>query len=197
MCRVTPDDGHRVDDVAGVFVEGGDVGGEQVRQDRGDRLAGEVGGDELLGEEGVALAPGEDLFDEVMRGGGSEQRRDPCGDVVVAEAGQVDAVDGGEAGELGEAASLCRVGADFGRAVGADEHDGDVEEVAGEVVEEVPSVGVGPMEVLDPRRDDTVGAEVADELEDRCEETAGAALVAGPLVGVEPVSEGDVAVRPV
>ena len=129
--------------------------------------------------------------------GGSEQRRDPCGDVVVAEAGQVDAVDGGEAGELGEAASLCRVGADFGRAVGADEHDGDVEEVAGEVVEEVPSVGVGPMEVLDPRCDDTVGAEVADELEDRCEETAGAALVAGSLVGVEPVSEGDVAGRPV
>ena len=71
--RVTPDDGHRVDDVAGVFVEGGDVGREQVRQDRRDRLAGEVGGDELLGEERVALAPGEDLFDEVMGGGDSEQ----------------------------------------------------------------------------------------------------------------------------
>ena len=99
-------------------------------------------------------------------------------------------MDGGEAGELGEAASLCRVGADLGGPVGADEHDGDVEEVAGEVLEEVPGVGVGPVEVLDPDRDDPVGAEVADELEDRCEEAAGAALVAGwPLAGVEPAGE--------
>ena len=53
-----------------------------------------------------------------------EQRRDPGGDVVVAETGQVDPVDCGEAGELGEAASLRRVRADLGRAVRADEHDG-------------------------------------------------------------------------
>jgi hypothetical protein len=53
------------------------------------------------------------------------------------------------------------------------------------------------VEVLDPRGDDAVGAEVADELEDRCEEVAGAVFVAGPHVGVEPVREGDVAVRAV
>ena len=92
MGRVASDDRHRVDDVTGVVVEGGDVGREQVRQDGRDRLAGEVGGDELLGEERVALAPGEDLLDEVMGRGGPEQRRDPGGDVVLVEAGELDPV---------------------------------------------------------------------------------------------------------
>ena len=118
-------------------------------------------------------------------------------DVVVAEAGQVDPVHGGEAGELGEPASLRRVRSDLGRPVGADEHDGGVEEVPREELEEVPGVGVGPVEVLDPDRDDSVGAEVADHVEDRCEQAAGAVVVAGPgvVAGVEPAGERGETVR--
>ena len=84
-----------------------------------------------------------------------------------------------------------RVRADLGGPVGADEHDGGVEEVPGEELEEVPGVGVGPVEVLDPDRDDPVGAEVADEVEDRGEEAARAELVAGSggMAGVEPAGQ--------
>ena len=92
MGGVAPDDCHRVDDVTRVFVEGGDVSREQVRQDSRDRLTGEVGGDQLLGEERVPLAPGEDLLDEVMWRGGPEQRGHAGGDVGLREAGELDPV---------------------------------------------------------------------------------------------------------
>ena len=79
----------------------------------------------------------------------------------------------------------------LGGPVCADEDDRGVEEVAGEVLEEVPGVGVGPVEVLDPDRDGPVVAEVADEVEDGGEEAARAELVAGSgrIAAVEPAGQ--------
>ena len=75
-------------------------------------------------------------------------------------------------------------------AVGADEHDGGVEEVPGEELEEVPGDGVGPVQVLDAHRDDSIGAEVADHLEDRDEQAAWPAIAGGRVRrGVEPPGE--------
>ena len=90
--RVTAGDGHGTDDLVGLVLEAGDVRRDQVREDGGNRLTGDVGSDELLGEERVPLSPGEDLFDQIMRRDGPQQRRYAGGDVVVVEAGQVDPV---------------------------------------------------------------------------------------------------------
>ena len=84
-----------------------------------------------------------------------------------------------------------RVGSDLGGPVGPDEDDWGVEEVPGEELEEVPGVGVGPVEVLDPDRDGPVGAEVADEVEDGGEQAARAEVVAcsGVMASVEPAGQ--------
>ena len=96
-----------------------------------------------------------------------------------------------EAGQLREPAPLRWVRSDLRRPVGPDQHDGGVEEVPGEELEEVPGVGVGPVEVLDPDGDDPVGAEVADHVEDRREQAAGATVVVGPgvVAGVDPAGQ--------
>ena len=80
---------------------------------------------------------------------------------------------------------------DLRRPVRTDEHDRPVEQVPREELEEVPGVGVGPVEVLDPYRDGPVGAEVADNVEDRREQAAGATVVVSPGIvpGVEPAGE--------
>ena len=78
-----------------------------------------------------------------------------------------------QARELAEAASLLWVGSDFVGAVGADQHDVFVDEVAGEEVEQVPRQRVGPVQILERDDDRSVSAEAGDELEQRREQRAG------------------------
>ena len=48
-------------------------------------------------------------------------------------------------------------------AVGTDEHDPLVQEVASEVLEEIPRRRIAPVKVVEAHEDRTVGAELADE----------------------------------
>ena len=131
-----------------------------------------MGGNELCGEEWVSLPASEDLVDEVGGRRPSEQGLDLRGELVTAESSEVQAVRGGQACDLAEAASLLWVGSDFIGAVGANQHDVFVHEVAGEKVEQIPRQRVSPVQILEPDDDRSISAEVGDELEQRREQRA-------------------------
>ena len=135
-------------------------------------MPAEVGGDELCGEERVPLTASEDLVDEVGGRHLSEQCLNLRGELVAAESSEVHAVRRGQACDLAEAATLLGVGADLVGAVGADQHDVFVHEIAGEKIEQVPRQGVGPVQILERDDDRAVSTEVGDELEQRREQRA-------------------------
>ena len=68
---------------------------------------------------------------------------------------------------------MLRVRADLVGAVGADQHDVFVDEIAGEKVEQVPGQRVGPVQILERDDDGAVIAEAGHELEQRREQRAG------------------------
>ena len=131
-----------------------------------------MGGDELCGEERVPLTASEDLIDEVGGRHPSEQRLNLRGELIAAESSEVDAVRRGQACDLAEAATLLWVGSDLVGAVGANQHDVFVHEIAGEKIEQVPRQGVGPVQILERDDDRSVNTEVGDELEQRREQRA-------------------------
>ena len=55
---------------------------------------------------GLPLSSGEDLFDQRWGSGAADHGGDPGRDVVAAETTEVDRVDGWQAGELGQTATL-------------------------------------------------------------------------------------------
>ena len=77
-----------------------------------------------------------------------------------------------EAAQLGQSAPLGRVDGDLVGPVGADEHHLFVDEVAGEVLEQIPRHRVGPVQVLEPDDHCVVGGELGDQLEDGDEQPA-------------------------
>ena len=153
--RVVPDDGDDADDRPADGIETFELGGDEIGQNGGDRLPAEVGGDELCGEERVALTASEDLVDEVGGRHPSDQRLDLRGELIAAESSEVHAVRRWQACDLAEAATLLWVGSDLVGAVGADQHDVFVHEIAGEKIEQVPRQGVGPVQILE-RDDDRI-----------------------------------------
>jgi hypothetical protein len=56
--------------------------------------------------------------------------------------------------------------------VGADQHDLLVDHVAGEVLEQIPRHGVGPVQVLEPDDRCAIGDQLRDQLEDGDEQPA-------------------------
>ena len=78
----------------------------------------------------------------------------------------------GQACDLAEAATLLWVGSDLVGAVGANQHDVFVHEVAGEKIEQVPRQRVGPVQILERDDDRSVSTEAGDELEQRREQRA-------------------------
>ena len=134
-------------------VEIGEVGGDEIGQHGRDRLAGEVGRDELGREERVALTASEDLVDERRHG-----RRLPISASIFAASSSRPSPSRWMRCAAGRRASsprrrrCCAARADLVGAVGADQHDVLVDEVAGQEVEQIPRQRVGPVQVLE--RDD-------------------------------------------
>ena len=96
----------------------------------------------------------------------------------------------GQASELRKPPPLRRMGPDLRRPVGADEHHRDVQEVAGEELEQVPAGPIGPVEILDTHRHDPIGGQPADHVEDRDEQSPGPSVDRRGVRGwVEPPSE--------
>ena len=155
-----------------VVVEGGDLGRDQIGQHDRNGLAGQVCGDEFSGEERVALSAGDHLVDERARGRFAEQRRHTRRDLVSIQPLQLDPTCRREPAQLRQSAPLRRPDRDLVGAVGADEHDPFVDEVAGEVLEQVPRHRVGPVQILEPDEHGVVGREVGDQLEHGDEQPA-------------------------
>jgi hypothetical protein len=160
-----------------------DVGGDQIGQHRWDLLTGEVCSDELVGEERVAPTTRHHLVHQRAGCAVAHQRADACCHRVPVQAVQVDPMRCGEPAQLGDAGPLRRMTSDFVGPVGADQDQVLVDQVASEVLEEVPGHGVSPVQILDSGDDDLaarVVAEPGEQLE-HCGEQAGI----GRALGVE------------
>ena len=71
-------------------------------------------------------------------------------------------LDGAHPAELGDPTTQRGISRDLVGAVGTDEHDPLVQEVASEVLEEIPRRRIAPVKVVEAHEDRTVGAELAD-----------------------------------
>ena len=159
-----------------------DADHERVAQGRGQPAAPvEAGGEELLGEERVALAALEQAVDEVVRRRRAEDVLELLGQLVAVEAPQLDPPGAGRALELGEQRPQRVAAVQLVGAVGEDDEDGLAAEAAGEEGEERARRAVGPVDVLEREDDRTVLAEALEQREERLEEPAlgRAALVVG------------------
>ena len=103
---VTTDRCHGLQHAASVVVESGDLGGDQIGEHDRNRFAGEVSGDELSGEERIALAAGDDLVDEVGRVQARRAARNRCRDLVAIQPLQLDPMCSREAAQLRQSAAL-------------------------------------------------------------------------------------------
>ena len=103
----------------------------------------------------------------------SDQSLDLRGELLATESSEQQAVRSRKARDLAETPTLLRVNGDLVGAVGADQHDVFIDEIAGEKIEQVPRQRVGPVQILERDDDRTVTAEAGDELEQRREQRAG------------------------
>ena len=172
VARVAADRRHRTQHQSCVIVEIGDLGGDQVGEHDGDGLARQVSGDEFAGEERVAATSCDHLVDELARRRPPEQRGHALGNLVAVEPFQVDSMSGGQPGQLGQSTPLGRLAGDLVGSVGADEHDPLVDQVAGEVLEQIPRHRVGPVQVFEPDDHCSVCCQLRDQLEDGDEQPA-------------------------
>ena len=104
--------------------------------------------------------------------GAAEQRGHALGDLVAVQPFQVDSMSGRQPGQLGQSTPLGRVAGDLVGSVGADQHDLLVDQVAGEVLEQIPRHRVGPVQVFEPDDHCSVGGQLRDQLEDGDEQPA-------------------------
>ncbi len=159
-------DGGRADGVLGRGRKGGDAGVQHVAHGDGQaaRVAFGRSRQQLLGEERVAAGPAGDLGDGGQCRRGAEDRGAQVRDLVGRERRQLDAVDGADAGELGQPASQRGPARHFVGAVGADEHDARVIERAGEEAGEVERRAVGPVDVLEHEHERRRGRRLQQQL---------------------------------
>jgi hypothetical protein len=158
--------------VASRFVQCRDVGFEEVGEDRRDGRAGEVRSDELLGVEGVALTASYELVDQRRRWGDAEHRRRVHGHRLAREPVQHDAFGAGYSAELRAAAAHGGIAGHFVVPQGSDQHHALVDEVAGQVLEQVPGARIAPVQIVEADDGGSGGGEVTDELQREHEELA-------------------------
>ena len=102
--------------------------------------------EDLLDEERVAAGAGVDAGGDVV---GAEQRAGECGDVVLVEPAQPDAVERAVALEVGERAGERAVAAEFGVPVGADDRERPGARRPEHEAREQQRAAIGPVEVVD------------------------------------------------
>jgi hypothetical protein len=151
-----PAAGHRghLEDLLGQLGEGLDAAEEHVGQGVGQGDVGPdgAGSDQLLGEEGVALGAGQDPVDHGRRDRLADHRLEVLGQLDPAEGGEVDALQVGEADQLGQqrpqrVAAVQLVGpiaGHQGHPAAAQGPDQEGQQVAGGAV--------GPVQVLDDQQ---------------------------------------------
>ena len=110
---------------------------------------GIVGGEELLGEERVAIGTGVGAVDELGRRIAADDRGDELAQLVAIEARELDAFDDAGSVELGERRSQRVPPVQVVGAIGPEQHDPSRAQAAREVHEEIARRPVGPMQVFE------------------------------------------------
>ena len=184
-------DGEHAQDVLGGRVELLDAHHQRVAQGHRHRAATvDAGGEQLLGEERVALAAGVEAVDEAVVGCLAEDVLQRRGQLVAAQRLERDAVDLGIALDLGQQRAQRMAAVELVDAVGQDDEHPLAAERAGEERDEGAGRGVGPVEVLEHEDDRRLAAEAVEEAEHGLEEAALRGPV-GPLAdGAAPASPG-------
>ena len=119
----------------------------QRRRHRGAVVV--VDGQELFGEEHVAVGAEERALDQVGRRLSADDRRDELADLVAIEAGEIDPLDRAGAVELGEQGTQRMAAVEVVGSVGTDEHHRRAAEAAGEIHEQLARRTVGPVQILE------------------------------------------------
>lgn len=139
-----------------------------------------VGGDgEFLDEEGVAVGAFEDVVDERRGRFRGEDAGHLARDLVAAEAGQFDALDGAQPVEFRDEGPQRVAAVDVVGSVGGDDDETAAAQGAQKVGEEVTGGGVGPVEVLQYEDDRTFHRHAFEQTGGQLEEPGRAVLV-GP-----------------
>jgi hypothetical protein len=127
-----------------------DAGGEQVvhggRQHQG--AAGRPGGEQFLGEEGVALRPREHLVDQPCRRRGPQNACQQSLEFSSAQAVQLEPLDARVAAQLGQPRPQRVAAARLVAAVGGQQHDGGLAEARHQERQQVQRGAIGPVQVL-------------------------------------------------
>jgi len=147
---VDPGAGHGRDlqDPLGRLGQGLDPGQHQVPQGQRQPGAVQVGGQQLLGEERVALGAGQDLAEQGRRGRLVQDPGQQLGQVAAAQALQLDTLGPAAAVQLGQERAQRVAAVQLVAAVG--QHQGDpAAQVADQEPEQVAGGLVGPVQVLD------------------------------------------------
>ena len=127
---------------------------EDVAQARGQRSGGGVGGrEQLLGEEGVALAARVQARDEVRCRGVAEDARHLLGQLGLREGPDLEAFDDGAALLLGQERAQRMLAVQLVAAVRADHEQALVAQAAHERGEELERRAIGPVDVLHGEED--------------------------------------------
>ena len=148
-----------------------------------DIVVPEPARDDLLGEEGIALRPGVDPLDDAARGPAAQDRRELLTLLGEIERPQVEALDQGIAGDLGQPhqqrmAALDVLGAERGH-----EHDAPLGEVPSQEAEEIAGRRIAPVQVLEHEHERSVAAQAIHEGEGELEQPRLVGRATGRLRG--------------
>ena len=177
--RVPADSGQRSEHMAAGSVEPVDVSGEKIGQQGWDRLASEMSGSELFGEERVALATPKEVIDERWRRRDAEDRGGVLSHCAAIEAGQDESLDAAEPRQFSGTLAQRGIADDLVGPKRTDEHDPFVDDVADEVLEDVPRARIAPMQVVEPDDHRCDRSDLPDHLHKKREEITGTPRVRG------------------
>jgi hypothetical protein len=158
-------------DLLGVLGEGLDAHHERVAQRRGQLPAPvQARGEQLLGEEWVALAAGVHALDVRLVGRRAEDVLELQGELVARQRHELDAPGAWPALELGQQRAQRMAAVQLVGAIGGDEQHALLAQAAGQEGEEGARGGVGPVEVLDGQQHRLAATELVEQRQQRLED---------------------------
>ena len=151
----------------------GDVSEQDLAERRREARAGAAlaaRGQQLLGEERVAVRAAVDIRHELGVGLRAEDRAEQRGDLGAAETGEVDPLDAAPAIQFGEPRQQRVATVELVAAERADEQDGHVPEGPDEVGDGLAGCAVGPVQVLDDQQHRRALGKPLEQAEERLEQ---------------------------
>ena len=172
MVDVPPDGRGRAHELLGGRIESCEVADEHVTERRRDRIAVVGGGQQLLGDERVAVRAGEHALDQLALRHGPQDAGQQRAQVDGPKAREVDPLDPTGAADPRQPGAELRAGLSLVVAErGYDEH-ALVAQVAHDEREQVERRGIGPVHVLDDPDDRLAIGQAAQHSEQQLEQAA-------------------------